>query len=48
MLLLWDIDEGLSQIDKYMDRKENNIVAGAFMALGLVNSGITNEENDPV
>lgn len=47
MLLLWDIDEGLAQIDKYMDRKENNIVAGAFMALGLVNSGITNE-CDPV
>jgi 26S proteasome regulatory subunit N1 len=47
MILLWDIEEGLSQIDKYMDRKENTIVAGAFMALGLVNSGITNE-CDPV
>jgi 26S proteasome regulatory subunit N1 len=47
MLLLWDIDEGLEQIDKYMDRRENNIVSGAFMALGLVNSGITNE-CDPV
>jgi len=30
-----------------MDRRENSIVAGAFMALGLVNSGITNE-CDPV
>ncbi len=30
-----------------MDRRENTIVAGAFMALGLTNSGITNE-NDPV
>lgn len=47
MILLWDIEEGLSQIDKYMDRKENTIVSGAFMALGLVNSGITNE-CDPV
>lgn len=47
MLLLWDIDEGLAQIDKYMDRREHSIVAGAFMALGLVNSGITNE-CDPV
>jgi 26S proteasome regulatory subunit N1 len=47
MLLLWDLDEGLAQIDKYMDRRENTIVAGAFMALGLTNSGITNE-NDPV
>lgn len=47
MLLLWDIDEGLSQIDKYMERRETSIVAGAFMALGLVNSGIVNE-CDPV
>lgn len=47
MLLLWDIDEGLEQIDKYMDRRENHIVSGSFMALGLVNSGITNE-CDPV
>jgi len=43
MLLLWDIDEGSAQIDKYMDRNENQIVAGSFMALGLVNSGVTNE-----
>jgi len=47
MLLLWDIDEGFAQIDKYMERRENEIVAGSFMALGLVNSSITNEM-DPV
>lgn len=47
MLMLWDIDEGIAEIDKYMDRRENSIVSGAFMALGLVNSGITNE-CDPV
>ena len=47
MLLLWDIDEGFAQIDKYMERSENDIVAGSYMALGLVNSGITNEM-DPV
>ena len=47
MLLLWDIEEGLEQIDKYMERREHHIVAGAYMGLGLINSGITNE-NDPV
>lgn len=47
MLMLWDIDEGIAEIDKYMERKENHITAGSFMALGLVNSGITNEV-DPV
>ena len=30
-----------------MERRENHIVAGSFMALGLVNSGVTNEV-DPV
>ena len=43
MLLLWDIDEGFAQIDKYLDRSENQIVMGGFMALGLVNTGIVNE-----
>lgn len=47
MLFLWDIDEGIAQIDKYMERREHDIVSGSFMGLGLVNSGITNE-NDPV
>ena len=44
MLLLWDIDEGFAQIDKYLDRSENHIVQGGFMALGLVNSGVVNEQ----
>lgn len=43
MLLLWDMDEGSAQIDKYMERSEDHIVAGSFMALGMVNSGITAE-----
>ena len=47
MLLLWDIDEGLSQIDKYMESGEDYIVAGSFIAIGIVNSGIKNE-TDPV
>ena len=44
LLLLWDIDEGFAQIDKYLDRSENHIVQGGFMALGLVNSGVVNEQ----
>ena len=46
LLLLWDIDDGLSYIDKYMDQQDDNIVAGSFLAVGLVNSGIKNE-TDP-
>lgn len=47
MILLWDIDEGLTQIDKYMEAADDNIVAGSYMAIGIVNSGIRNE-CDPV
>ena len=47
MVLLWDIDEGLSQIDKYMESGDDYIVAGSYIAIGLVNSGIKNE-TDPV
>lgn len=43
LLLLWDTDEGLSQIDKYLDATDDNIVAGACMAVGLINSGIKSE-----
>lgn len=47
MILLWDIDEGLSQIDKYMESGDENIMAGSYMAMGIINSGIKNE-CDPV
>jgi 26S proteasome regulatory subunit N1 len=47
MILLWDIDEGLSKIDKYMEATDDYVVAGSYMAMGLINSGIKNE-CDPV
>lgn len=47
MLLLWDIDEGFSQIDKFMESTNDLIRAGSYMAVGLVNSGIRGEM-DPV
>ena len=47
MILLWDIDEGLAQIDKYMEASDENIVAGSYLAIGIVNCGIRNEM-DPV
>mmetsp|Transcript_28536 Transcript_28536/g.27510 ORF Transcript_28536/g.27510 Transcript_28536/m.27510 type:complete len:87 (+) Transcript_28536:1136-1396(+) len=47
MVLLWDIDEGLSQIDKYIDSQDEYVQAGAYMAMGIVNSGIKND-CDPV
>lgn len=47
MVLLWDIDEGFSQIDKYMEAADDFIVAGSYLGIGIINSGIKNEM-DPV
>jgi len=43
MLLLWDVDGGLTQIDKYLYSNEVFIKAGALLACGIVNSGVRNE-----
>ncbi|XP_057297932.1 26S proteasome non-ATPase regulatory subunit 2-like [Hydractinia symbiolongicarpus] len=43
MLLLWDVDGGLTQIDKYLYSTEDYIKAGALLACGIVNSGVRNE-----
>ncbi|CAJ1333122.1 unnamed protein product, partial [Effrenium voratum] len=42
-LLLWGIDEGLTQIDKYQWSTDNNLKAGALLAFGLVTCGVKNE-----
>jgi len=47
LILLWDIDEGLSKIDKFMEVNNDFIVAGSYMGIGIINSGIKNEF-DPV
>eukprot|EP00795_Rhopilema_esculentum_P012677 gene12677-3387_t len=43
LILLWDVDGGLTQIDKYLYSPEDHIKAGALLACGIVNSGVKNE-----
>merc|ERR1712142_856231 len=43
LILLWDVDGGLIQIDKYLYASEDFIKAGALLACGIVNSGVRNE-----
>ena len=43
LILLWDVDGGLTQIDKYLYSAEDYIKAGALLACGIVNSGVRNE-----
>lgn len=46
VIMLWDVEMGLTQIDKFLYSTDDNIKAGALMAIGLVNSGVRNE-SDP-
>lgn len=40
MLLKWDIEGGLDHIDKYTYANEEQIKAGALLAIGILNSGV--------
>ncbi|VBB83919.1 Putative 26S proteasome regulatory subunit rpn-1 [Podospora comata] len=39
-LLMWDIENGLDQVDKYTYLEEEPIQAGAYLAIGIMNSGV--------
>lgn len=43
MVMLWNIDEGLNQIDVFMHHSEVFVRAGAMMGIGIMSSGIRNE-----
>jgi 26S proteasome regulatory subunit N1 len=43
LLEIWDIDEGLDLIDKYLESSDDYVQAGSFIAIGILNSGIKNE-----
>ena len=40
MLMLWDVEEGLDKVDTYTYAEENEIKAGAALAVGVMNSGV--------
>ena len=40
MLMQWDVEMGLDKIDKYMAANEEEIRAGASLAIGMLNSGV--------
>lgn len=39
-LLLWDVENGLDTVDKYTYVEEDQIRAGALLAIGIMNSGV--------
>ncbi|XP_022748924.1 26S proteasome non-ATPase regulatory subunit 2 homolog A-like isoform X2 [Durio zibethinus] len=42
MILLWDVDSGLAQIDKYLHSNDKHVIAGALLGVGIVNCGVKN------
>ncbi|KAF8252120.1 26S proteasome regulatory complex, non-ATPase subcomplex, Rpn1 subunit [Wilcoxina mikolae CBS 423.85] len=43
MIHQWNVEGGLGIIDRFMEASENNIKAGAALAIGIVNSGVRSE-----
>ena len=43
MLMLWNVDEGLNQMDKYFHNTEDFVKAGACLGVGMVSCGVRNE-----
>eukprot|EP00186_Timspurckia_oligopyrenoides_P002188 CAMPEP_0182445844 /NCGR_PEP_ID=MMETSP1172-20130603/3818_1 /TAXON_ID=708627 /ORGANISM="Timspurckia oligopyrenoides, Strain CCMP3278" /LENGTH=977 /DNA_ID=CAMNT_0024641673 /DNA_START=30 /DNA_END=2960 /DNA_ORIENTATION=- len=43
MILLWDVDGGLTKIDKYLYSMEEYVKAGALLAIGIVSAGVRSD-----
>ncbi|KAI9183473.1 proteasome regulatory particle base subunit [Blastocladiella emersonii ATCC 22665] len=46
MLLLWDVQQGLTEIDKYLYSNEEHVKAGALLSIGIVSANVK-DENEP-
>eukprot|EP00978_Attheya_sp_CCMP212_P001402 scaffold2957_cov55-Attheya_sp.AAC.1 len=42
-ILLWNVEEGLTQIDKFLYSSEEYVMAGAALAVGILSSGVRND-----
>lgn len=45
-IMMWNIEEGLTEIDKYLYSNDPLIKAGALLGIGILNCGVQNE-SDP-
>jgi len=46
MIMMWNIEEGLTAIDKFLYSSDENIKAGACLAIGILSSSVRHE-SDP-
>jgi len=42
-ILLWNVEEGLTQIDKFLYSNEEYVKAGAALAVGILSNGVRND-----
>ncbi|XP_037457858.1 26S proteasome non-ATPase regulatory subunit 2 homolog A-like [Triticum dicoccoides] len=42
MIHMWDPDSGFPKLDKYLHSNATNVVAGTFLGIGIVSSGVKN------
>eukprot|EP00250_Pteridium_aquilinum_P033849 c6479_g1_i1 orf=630-3299(-) len=43
LITLWNVDDGLPHIDKFLYSNDVHVVAGALMGVGILNCGVRNE-----
>ena len=43
LIQLWNVEEGLAQIDKFLYSSEDYVKAGAALAVGILSSGVRND-----
>ena len=47
-ILLWNVDEGLTQIDKFLYSSEDYVKAGAALAVGILSCGVRNDADPAI
>ncbi|CCI41176.1 unnamed protein product [Albugo candida] len=48
LIMLWNVEEGITQIDKYLYSGDEYVKAGAILGVGIVSAGIRNECDPPL
>ncbi|KAL1812795.1 hypothetical protein ACET3Z_022860 [Daucus carota] len=43
MIMLWDVDNGLSQMDKFLHNSDMHVIGGALLGIGIMNCNIKHE-----
>ena len=48
MIMMWNVEEGLTAIDKFLYSSEENVKAGACLAIGILSSSVRHESDPPI